>query len=151
MDVLVFHLNGQRYGLVSADVRQVVRAVAIAPLPQAPSIVEGVINLRGALVPVLDIRARFELPAKPLALADQLIVATAGRRVVALRVEAPLDFIAIDPALIEDPAPMVGHVGLIAGVAKLPDGLVLIHKLRVFLSAAEGQALDELAGLEIAT
>jgi purine-binding chemotaxis protein CheW len=151
MDVLVFHLNGQRYGLVSADVRQVVRAVAIAPLPQAPSIVEGVINLRGALVPVLDIRARFELPAKPLSIADQLIVATAGRRRVALRVDGPLDVISVDPALIEDPAPMVGHAGLIAGVAKLPDGLVLIHKLRVFLSAAEGQALDALAGLEVST
>jgi purine-binding chemotaxis protein CheW len=151
VDVLVFHLNRQRYGLIGADVRQVVRAVTIAPLPRAPAIVEGVINLRGALVPVLDIRARFRLLAKPLAVTDQLIVATAGKRLVALRVDGTLDLVAIDPALIEDPAPLTARTDLIAGVAKLPDGLVLIHDLRAFLSAAEADALDEVARLEAST
>jgi purine-binding chemotaxis protein CheW len=151
VDVLVFHLSRQRYGLVGPDVQQVVRAVTIAPLPRAPAIVEGVINLRGALVPVLDIRTRFGLPAKKLAISDQLIVASAGTRLVALRVDGTLDFIAIDPALIEDPAPMLGQSGLIAGVAKLPDGLVLIHDLRAFLSTAEAQALDALVSLEVLT
>ena len=51
MDVLVFHLNAQRYGLPVADVQEVVRAVAVAPLPKAPRIVEGVIDVRGRLVP----------------------------------------------------------------------------------------------------
>ena len=59
--------GADRTGLVGAEVQQVVRAVTIAPLPRAPAIVEGVINLRGALIPVLDIRARFDLPAKKLA------------------------------------------------------------------------------------
>ena len=149
MDVLVFHLNRQRYGLIGADVRQVLRAVTIAPLPRAPAIVEGFINLRGALVPVLDIRARFRLPAKPLAVTDHLIVATAGTRLVALRVDGTVDLMGIDPALIEDPAPLAANADLVAGVAKLPDGLVLIHDLRAFLSAAEADALDEVAGLEV--
>lgn len=149
MDVLVFHLNRQRYGLIGADVRQILRAVAIAPLPRAPAIVEGIINLRGALVPVLDIRARFRLPAKPLAVTDHLIVATAGTRLVALRVDGTVDLLGINPALIEGPAALAANADLIAGVAKLPDGLVLIHDLRAFLSAAEADALDELAGLEV--
>jgi purine-binding chemotaxis protein CheW len=151
VDVLVFHLNRQRYGLIGADIRQVVRAVTLAPLPRAPAIIEGIINLRGTLVPVLDIRARFRLPAKPMAVTDHLIVATAGTRLVALRVDGTLDLMEIDPALIEDPAALVENADLVAGVAKLPDGLVLIHDLRAFLSAAEADALDELAGLEAAT
>jgi purine-binding chemotaxis protein CheW len=149
VDVLVFLLGRQRYGLIGADVHQVVRAVTIAPLPQAPAIVEGVINLRGALVPVLDIRTRIRPPAMPLAITDQLIVAAAGKRLVALRVDGTLDLIAIDPALIEDPSPLMARTDLVAGVAKLPDGLVLIHDLRAFLSEAEAEALDELTGLEV--
>ncbi|HWA46390.1 MAG TPA: chemotaxis protein CheW [Hypericibacter adhaerens] len=148
MDVLVFLLSGQRYGLIGTDVDQVVRAVTMAALPRAPAIVEGVINLRGRLVPVLDIRARFNLPAKPLSAADRLIVARAGPRLVALRVEGAMDFIAIDPGLIENPASIGTRADLVAGVAKLPDGLVLIHNLRAFLSAAEADAIDALVETE---
>src|SRR5436309_14010618 len=64
-EVLIFEVGSQRYGLPAAGVRELVRAVTVTPLPRAPAIVEGVIDLRGTIVPVLDIRARFRLPAKP--------------------------------------------------------------------------------------
>ena len=63
-EVLVFEVEGQRYGLPTADVRELVRAVTITPLPNAPAVIEGVVNVRGRVLPVLDMRARFRLPAR---------------------------------------------------------------------------------------
>jgi hypothetical protein len=59
LDIVVFEVGGQVYALPALDVHELIRAVAIVPLPRAPAIVEGIINLRGKIVPVLDIRSRF--------------------------------------------------------------------------------------------
>lgn len=144
MEVLIFQLSGQRYGVCVADVREVLRAVTFAPLPKAPAFVEGVINLRGALLPVLDIRMRFRLAPRPPAVSDHLVVAAAGDRLVALRVDGATDLITVDPEMIESPARVVSGTAYVTGVAKLPDGLVLIHDLRTFLSQTEADALAEL-------
>jgi purine-binding chemotaxis protein CheW len=67
--------------------------VAVAPLPRAPPIVEGVINVRGTLVPVLDIRLRFGMSPHPPTLDQHLIIATSGAHVVALRVDRALELV----------------------------------------------------------
>jgi purine-binding chemotaxis protein CheW len=144
LDVVVFEVGGQRYGLPAADVRELVRAVLPVPLPRAPAVVEGVINLRGRVVPVLDVRARFRLPAKAVEATDHLLVAQAGERVVALRVDRVTDLRRLDAADVEDAKGVVPGAEYVAWVAKLPDNLVLIHDLRTFLSRAESEALAEL-------
>jgi purine-binding chemotaxis protein CheW len=152
--VLTFELGGQRCALISSEVLEVQRVVAMARLPRCPEIVEGVIDLRGKLVPVLDIRSRLGLPPRPLALSDHLVVAhvarkaggtspeASGPRVVAIRVDRALDLLAVPQTKIEDPRPVAGAAQT-AGVAKLADGLVLIHDLRTFLSLDEEQQLDQ--------
>lgn len=140
--LLVFELGDQRFGIATADVKEIARAVAVARLPKAPPIVEGVINFRGAAIPVLDIRARFGLPPQPLDPADHLIVATAGRRIVALRVDRVTDTVTVAARDVEDVAAITAGADYVAGVAKLPSGLVVIHALPTFLSAAEASALD---------
>jgi purine-binding chemotaxis protein CheW len=144
IDTLVFYLGGQRYGLRSADVVETVRAVAIAALPKAPPIVEGVVNLRGRIVPVLDVRNRFSLPPKPLDPDDHLIIARTSNRIVALRVDRASDFVSLaeDDVVSATEIPSVG--AMVVGVAKLRDGLVIIHDFTAFLSAAEAAALDDL-------
>jgi purine-binding chemotaxis protein CheW len=143
LDVVVFEVGGQRYGLPAADVREVVHAVPPVPLPRAPAVVEGVINLRGRVVPVLDVRARFRLPAKAVEHTDHLLVAQAGERLVALRVDRTTDLVRLDAADVEDAKGVVPGAEYIAWVAKLPDNVVLIHDLRTFLSRAESEALAE--------
>jgi purine-binding chemotaxis protein CheW len=142
-EVLVFEVGGQRYGLPSADVRELVRAVAITPLPNAPAVIEGVVNVRGRVLPVLDIRARFRLPAKPLDPSDHFIVASAGPRGVILRVDRATHIAVVDEASVQPPQSLGPSATYVAGVAKLDDGLVLIHDLTTFLSAAETASLDE--------
>lgn len=142
-EVLVFEVAGQHYGLPMVDVRELVRAVAITPLPNAPAVIEGVVNVRGRVLPVLDVRARFRLPAKSLDPSDHFIVASAGPRGVILRVDRATHLALVDEASIQPPQTLGPSATYVAGVAKLEDGLVLIHDLTTFLSAAEAASLDE--------
>ena len=142
--LLTFELGGSRFGLAAALLREVLRAVAIAALPKAPLVVEGVINVRGAIVPALDIRRRFGMPALPVAPEQHLLIAQAGGRVVALRVDRALDLISVDASAIEAAASVAPGAEYVAGIVKLPDGLLVIHDLERFLS------LDEAAGVDAA-
>ena len=143
MDVLVFELSGLRYALSTSDVSELTRVVTIVPLPKAPAIVEGIINVRGQVVPVLDIRARFRLPPRAVLHTDHLILAHTGERLVALRADRALDLAHVDDWDIEDARTAVPGAEYISSVAKLPDGLVLIHDLRTFLQESEAVALDD--------
>lgn len=141
-EVLLFTLEGQRYGLPSEDVRELVRAARLTPLPRAPAVVEGLLNLRGTLLPVLDLRRRFRHPPRPLAPQDHLIVAKAGARRVALRVDRAEGMRVLAPGEWDATPRALPGVGYVAGAVKLEDGLVLVHDLRSFLSEAEALELD---------
>jgi purine-binding chemotaxis protein CheW len=142
VDVLVFELDGHRCGLPLGEVREVLRAARLLPLPSAPAVVEGVIDLRGEIMPVLDVRARFGLSRRPLDVSDHLVVARARERAVVLRVDRALELRQIpveDVTDVRDVTPAAAHV---AGVARLPDGLIVIHDLHAFLTEAESARLD---------
>lgn len=141
--LLVFELGAARFALPSAQVRELLRAVTIVALPQAPPIVEGIIDVRGRVVPVLDIRARFRLPPKPPSHTDHLVLADANDRLVALRVDRALDIVHVDADKVEAAEAVGPGIGYVAGVARLADGLVLIHDLATFLDVAERETLDE--------
>ena len=66
IQLIVFTLNEQRYALYLSVVERIVRIVRITPLPKAPEIVSGVINVAGRIIPVLDTRKRFRLPERGL-------------------------------------------------------------------------------------
>src|SRR5690606_14282122 len=122
-------------------IREIVRMVTMASLPQAPEIVEGIINYRGTVIPVLDIRGRFHLPPKTVELTDHLIVAWAGQKLVALRVDRTCDLLQVTQAELESSQASLIPAGYVAGVVKLPEGLVLIHELNTFLTSLEVKAL----------
>jgi purine-binding chemotaxis protein CheW len=143
LEVLVFEVGGQTYGLPTVDVRELVRAVAITPLPNAPAVIEGVVNVRGRVLPVLDVRARFRLPPRSLDPSDHFIVASAGPRGVILRVDRASNLALVDEASVQPPQTLGPSATYVAGVAKLDGGLMLIHDLATFLSAAEAASLDE--------
>lgn len=142
MEILIFELAGQRYGIPLRSVREVVRAVAITALPMAPPVIEGIINVRGAVVPVFDLRSRFQIPPKALQPSDHLILVCARSRLAALRVDRADWMAGIGEDQLADVTTLVPRTGYVDGVAKLPDGLVLIHDIDTFLSQAESAALD---------
>lgn len=140
--LVVFVLDGRRYGLRLSVVEKVVRAVEVLSLPSAPDIVLGVINLAGQVVPVMNIRKRFRLPEKELGLDDQFIIARTSRRTVALCVDSTS---AIEEVLAGDivhASKILPRMDYMDGVAKLESGMILIHDLAKFLSWEEERALD---------
>jgi len=140
---IVFTLGNQRYALPLPAVDRVVRMVAITPLPKAPDIILGVVNFQGRIIPVINMRRRFNLPEKDIALTDQLVVAHTSRRPVALVVDAVHDVIAgLAQGLIETENILLG-IEYVDGVIKLEDGLILIHDLDKFLSLEEEISLNQ--------
>ena len=84
---LLFALDTPSYALPLSVVERVVRAVEVLPLPRAPQVVLGVVDVAGRIVPVVDIRALFRLPARELDIGDHFIIARTPLRVVALVVD----------------------------------------------------------------
>ena len=86
-EVLRFDLGELRCAVPLTHVREVQRAVAVTPLPGAPPIIEGVIDVRGEIVPVVDVGTRLGLPPRPLRAAQSLVLVWTGERQVAVRVD----------------------------------------------------------------
>ena len=140
-DALLFELAGSRMALVAALVIEIVRAVEIEPLPYAPAVVSGVINARGTLVPVVDMRRRLGLPTKTLSPEDHFIIVECGPRKLALHVDRALDLTAIQTRALE-PLSEDASSPYVAGALPVEDGVLLIYDLPKFLSNAEGASLD---------
>jgi purine-binding chemotaxis protein CheW len=120
----------------------VIQAVAVTPLPKAPTIVLGIIDIRGAVIPVINMRERFNHPRRNVYLSDHLIIATTGKRTVALLVDETKGVITASTERISVANNIVPGLGFIAGTLRLADGLVLIHDLDLLLSLEEEKAID---------
>ena len=142
LQLVVFNLDDQRYALRLLHVEQAIRMVEITPLPKAPDIVLGLVNVHGAVIPVLNIRKRFRLPEREPELADQLIIARTAKRLVALMVDTVHDVVDVQQEKMVAPETILPQLEHVNGVVKLDDALVFIHDLDAFLSLEEEQALD---------
>lgn len=146
--VLLIEVAGVRCGILAADVAELHPVVATVPLPGAPGVIDGAIDVRGSVVAVLDLRARLGLGRRPPLVTDHLVVCHVGQQTVALRVDRAVELTSLPPSCIEA-ADRLDGARYLSGLAKLPDGLVLIHDLASFLSAEEAAALNAaLEGLE---
>ena len=141
--ILVFNLDEHRYALRLSVVERIVRVVDITPLPQAPEIVLGVINIRGRVIPVVNLRKRFSLPDRDIDLSDQLIIAHTAKRAVALMVDAVLDVRERGEENTTAANRILPDLAYIEGVMKLEDGLILIHNLDTLLSLEEEKTLEQ--------
>lgn len=142
MQALIFDVAEQRYGLPVPAALEIFHAVEITPVAGAPSVIEGVVDVRGALCPVVNLRRRFGLGSAPMDLAHHLIMATCSGRTVLLQADRVLDVVEIDPDQMEDILDVLPRAGRISGVARLPDGMVLMTDLDAFLTEAESAELD---------
>ncbi len=137
----VLRLADRLYALHLSAVQRTVRTVEITPLPKAPDIVLGIINVQGEVIPVVDIRKRFRLPLREMRLSDQIIIARTSRRTVALLADEAGEI--LERPEVVDAQRVVPGMEYVKGVVKLEDGMVLIHDLDTFLSLDEEAALDD--------
>ena len=140
--IAVFRLDAQRYALDLSVVERIVPIVEFAPLPSAPDVVAGVVNVGGLIVPVLNIRQRLQLPGREIALSDLLIIANTSKRTVAIVVDTVLGILEIREDDVTPANAVLPGIEYVEGVLKLPDGIVLIHDLDTFLSLEEEETLE---------
>lgn len=136
-EVLICEIGGGRYAFPSASICEILRAATVAALPRAPGVVEGVLNVRGEIVPVLDIRGRLRLSPRAIEVSDHLVVVVLHGRSAAVRVDRAVELAGIGPEAIE-------HAGGLdpAGpgadeVARTPDGLLVFVDLAALVASEE--------------
>ena len=141
--LVTFSLDDRKFALYVSAVQRIIRVVEVTPLPKAPEIVAGIINLQGTLIPVFDIRMRFRLPPREVRLDDQMIIANTTKRIVVLIVDSVDDVIEIPGERIIAAEQILPELEYLEGVMKTEGGMVLIHDLEKFLSLPEEKALGE--------
>lgn len=141
--LVIFNLDEQSYALYLAAVKRIVRLVEITPLPKAPEIVLGILNLQGEIIPVVNIRRRFRLPERETDLNDQLIIAKIQRRTFALAADSVSGVIERPEEDLIAAEKIIPGMEYVEGVIKLEEGIILIHNLDKFLSLDEEKALKE--------
>ena len=140
--LVVFQVGEQEFAVGVAAVERVVRAVEIAPLPEAPRGVRGVINLQGRIVPVFDLWQRSGQPDREVRASDHLLIAHTPWRTVALLVDAVMGVVARGDAQVTPMSEILSDFASISGVMKCDGGLVLVHDLEKFLSLEDHAALQ---------
>jgi purine-binding chemotaxis protein CheW len=140
--LLCVEVAGQRCGLPIEVVVEIHPAVQLAPLPDAPEVVAGLVNRRGSVVPVLDLRRRLGLPPRRLQVADRLVVLRLTDREVALLVDAAVDVLTVEATLVDEAVMRSTQALLSQSVVVLPDGLLVVLDVGSFLSSTDVEALD---------
>src|SRR6266704_2551461 len=127
LQLVVFCLEEQQYALPLPMVERVLPMVAVSPLPQAPPMTLGVINLHGTVIPVLDLRRRFGFPPHEYGLAAHLLLARTTRRTLALPVDVVLGVKEVAVLAVTSPDAVVSGRAPVVGIVALADGLLFIH------------------------
>jgi purine-binding chemotaxis protein CheW len=127
----VFSLDGQLFAFDVNRVAKVVRAMQLTHLPEGPDLVQGIIDIGGETLPVINIRKRFHLPARGLALDDRIVLVN-GHRPMAFIADAVLGVLALVPEQYQSPAQLYpGLERYIAGVGKHQQQTILILDIKI--------------------
>jgi len=144
LSILLARIDGTQIGFPANSVREIVRAVAIAPLAGAPGVIEGAINLHGQIVPVVDVRQRLALPAVPVAPGQFIVLLQTSDRLIAVRVDDVEDVTDISASSLESPAALSPVLQRLQGIAAIESGALVIYDVDAFLTQAEREELDRL-------
>ena len=144
---VIYQLAGEQFGVDIAAVESIIKMQEIAAVPQVPEFVEGVTNLRGEVLPVIDLRKRFEIPAADDSEEERIVVVEIDGQNVGMIVDAVTEVLTLDEDAIEAPSALVigSSVDFITGIAKVEEQLVTIIDLRMVLLSDETLELAAIA------
>lgn len=144
LSLTCFNIGDDLYAVDIMRVKEIIRPQKMAGLPKAPLFVEGVINLRGTVIPVVDMRKRFGLPPRDAALVGKLLIVAIGRRNVGLVVDDVTEIISVPVKDIKPPPDVVQGVGAeyLIGVCLVRDAMVMLLNLDRVLNPDETRELD---------
>ena len=137
--LVIFRVGNEDFGIDISAVEGIVKLQEITKIPQAPSYMEGITNLRGAVLPVIDLSKRFGQSAQETTRETRIVVAFAGDTKLGMIVSAVSEVLTIDDSVIEPPPPLASGISseYIVGVAKIDHRLVILLDLSKVLSMDE--------------
>lgn len=141
--LVLFRLAGEDYGIDVGCVREIITWQQPTRVPRTPPFVEGIINLRGHIIPVLDLRRRLGLPEGERERSTRIVVVELGTTVVGLVVDAVSEVVRLPAGTIEPPAEVLAvDASFIEGIARHGDRLILVLQPAKVLAPAEWQAVQ---------
>lgn len=141
--LVVLQLAGETYGIDISCVQEIIRMQPVTRVPRTPQFVEGVINLRGRIIPVIDLRKRFGLPLAEATGSSRIMVVEVGAVVVGLIVDSVSEVLRLPQENIEPTPPIVSGVdtAYLRGVGKWNDRLVILLDVAKVLRESEYREL----------
>ncbi|HET9650901.1 MAG TPA: chemotaxis protein CheW [Usitatibacter sp.] len=146
-EVLVFVLGREEYGVDILKVQEIRGYEKVTPIPAAPEYLKGVVNLRGTIVPVIDMRVKFGMPDPKYDAFTVVIILRLAQRTIGIVVDAVSDVVALGHDEVK-PAPQLGTVvdsSFIAGLGTQNDRMVLLLDIEKLLSSGELNLLSQVA------
>jgi purine-binding chemotaxis protein CheW len=149
LQVVGFRIGNETFGVRIGSVREIVRVPEITAVPSAPETVEGVINLRGKIIPVMDLRKRFGQTEIQADKKNRILVVELDNKLVGLIVNAASEVLKIAPSEIEAPGNLFaeGESGYVTGVGKLKGRLIILLDIAKLLHRPEFKQFEEAAEL----
>ncbi len=149
LQVVGFRIGNETFGVRIGSVREIVRVPEITAVPSAPETIEGVINLRGKIIPVMDLRKRFGQSDIQPDKKNRILVVELENKLVGLIVNAASEVLRIAPSEIEPPGNLFaeGESGYVTGVGKLKGRLIILLDIAKLLHRPEFKRLEEAAEL----
>ncbi|MEK6791533.1 MAG: chemotaxis protein CheW [Deltaproteobacteria bacterium] len=147
LQLVTFRLGQEEFSLDILKVQEIIRHMELTRVPRSPDFVEGVINLRGRVIPVLDLRKRFGLPDAEDTSATRIIVVEVEGVTVGLKVDGVSEVLRINADTVEPPPALVTNIesDYIKGVGKLDNRLLILLDVSKILSRSEKDALGKAA------
>ena len=142
--VVSFKLGPEEYGVDIAQVQEINRMVAVTNVPRAPVFMEGVINLRGQLIPIIDLRTRFGMPRAEHTKSTRIVVTEIGGKRVGMVVDSVSEVLRLPLDAIEPAPDMIAGVDTeyIRGVGKIDDRLIIRLDLAKIVIGSEKRELE---------
>lgn len=145
VQMVVFKLEKEEFAVDIQQVREVLKMTQVTPLPQSAHYIEGVINLRGEVIPVVDLRKRFELPLGERGEQTRIIIVEIQKSNVGLIVDSVTEVLRFSSSAIQPPPTKIAgtRTDLIKGVGKVADRLLIVLNLEKILTTEEAISLEE--------
>lgn len=151
VQIVVFGIGRESFGVPIDVVQEIVRVPEVTAVPDAPGFLEGVINLRGRIVPVVDLRRRLNLARAGRTRSSRVLITENGGSTVGLLVDSVSEVLKLQPDAVEAPPEMISAIGIeyITGVARTGERLIIFLDLKKVLDAEDmkrrGSAIEEAA------
>jgi len=144
---LTFTIQGEEYGIEILRVQEIKGISKVRPIPNAPSYIKGAMNLRGTVVPIIDLRCRFGMSEAEYNQFTVIIMVSVGAKVIGLVVDAVSDVLNITKDQIEETPDIGGEIdtSFFRGMGKIGEKLVLLLNIDRLLAGERLEAIDQTA------